>query len=659
MQEYQLQVEKITGQANERATGSVFSSRVSFVDGSIGTLVSCVLVSGERGNEVRNIFDAAIKKLEGADNGSLDVLKNATSASGNFVAANNIEASFIHVLFYKNAAYIGRFGEKVKIYIFEPPKSLELVFEHGSGPIKAGQLYLVATEKFLSSFNLNEYFSVSEINVEEAVDGLATEISAKSDSAEIAAALVYVKVNSTTSESEGRVVSEKITSEEILKGQDQFESSVKQENYLDTSHEIAASAPSRVEEPEVASRLGTSQASESSFGPSSDELLAQDKSQKTATIASGFKSSIAKVFGAIFSEISKLRRGDIRALFRLRRNVIAIAVLVLLILGASVFFTLRNNENRQNTSEFNKYLETASSKFEEGLALLELNRQRAREIFIEADESVKKALNLMPDDKKAMDLASKIASKLKDTASQAKVNLQTLTEVDSILVALSKSNGGLVGTSDGVVFQIDVKSKETRKVDGVKGARSGFVFDNNAFVFDGSDISKVDLASGKSEKVIEGEKALDIAVFLGNVYLLSNDQIYKYTPFEGGYAKTIDYLSERRQFSEKSRFVIDGSIWVTNGTEILEYLRGEAQDFAISGLTGNIGKFTEIYTDSDSENIYAIDSENGALLVIGKDGIYKEAYQAAEFANAADLVVDEAAGKFYIAVGSKVLEGGL
>lgn len=664
MEDFQLQIEKITGQADSKASTAVFSARVSFGDSSIGTLVSCILVKGDKGGEVKNIFDAAMRKLEVAESGSLDLLKRATEASTDYVNAGSIEASFVHCLFYKNASFIGKSGDRVKVWVYEPPKSIELAFSHGSGPLRSGQLYLIPTEKFLSSFDLSEYLNQDEVNVEEIVDGLATEISAKNERSEIAAALVHVKGGTET------VKDTKDSDEEIRRGQDQFNVEGEKKP-LDTAHEIAAPPTSNVPPPpDVVGASGPKVVdSEHATSANEDSAVSQDSSKSREAVVpqgqggvlsrgSGVVKLLSKIPGAIFSEIANLRRGNIKAIFRLRRNIVMVAVAVLLILAGSAFFTLRGNENRQTANEFNKILESATAKYEEGLALLDLNRERARGIFIEADNEVKKALEIMPKDEKALDLAGKISAKLADISSQTAVGFETVYESGSPFVSLSLANGDLVGVVSGKVYVVDVESGGASEVDGVEGAKSGIVYDNKAFIFDGSSVYRIDLAAGEGEKIVEGETSKDLSVFLGNIYLLGSDQIFKYVPVEDGYAQSINYLNEKEQFSTNSSFVIDGSIWVTNGGEVFKYLRGEKQDFAISGVTTS-SKLGEIYTDSEAENLYVVDIENSTLLVIDKDGVYKKSYQASEFAIASDLVVDEEAGKFYISVGSKVLEGNL
>ena len=649
MEDVNLQIEKITGQANDAACCGVFSSRVSFGDGTIGTLVSCILVKGagssDGAKQVKEIFDLANKKLEGAQSGSLDILKRAGEISKEYTSSKNLDASFSLILFYKSASYIFRSGSKVKVWVYLGAGAQELSFENGSGHLKEGQIILIATEKFLSSFDLSDTLKEEDVNLEEVVDGLATEISAKGDQSEIGAALVLVKEGA-----DAKVAIEDTQDEEVEK--------VDEDTQLDTSHEIAAAEPaiieaSAVEQPD----------SESSFeheANKSDLLFDTNESQKTEPKSRPKLGRLLPTIArAIGSEVSKLRRGDIRAIFRLKRNIVAGALVVLLVLALSAFFTLRGNADRQTQSEFNTYLSSASSKYEEGLALLGLNQEKARGILIEADSAVKGALEIEPKDEQALALESKISAKLKETENLASVNFSTVVEVDGQLVSLSKNGENLVGLTGGKVHLIDVASQSADEIDGQSGARSAFVYDSKAFIFDGKDVNRVDLATGASDKIIEGQQAQDINVFLGNVYLLGADQIFKYVPIENGYAQSVNYLNQKEQFSTNSRLVIDGSIWVSSGSEVFQYLRGDKQGFAISGLSTPVGNLGLIYTDSQVENIYVVDSQNSALLVINKDGVYTKAYQSAEFAGASGLVVDEDNGKFYVAVGSKVLEGEL
>ncbi|OGD83374.1 hypothetical protein A3G14_02920 [Candidatus Curtissbacteria bacterium RIFCSPLOWO2_12_FULL_38_9] len=633
MEEINLQIEKITGQASERASCGVFSARVSFGDGTIGTLVSCILVkgagSGDGATVVKDIFDLANKKLEGAQTGSLEALKQASESSREFTSSKNLDASFSLTLFYKNASYISRSGDKVKVWVFANSNSQELSFGHGSGHLKNGQIILIATEKFLSSFDISDILKEEGVNLEEIVDGLATEISAKDDQGEIGAALVLVKESESA---EAGVAADDEKEEEISEETSTAVDDGEGTQELDTSHEIAPPDAAIVESHIAASDT--------------------EKSQPGALASlSKFKNPIFAPGIFVKNKITNINIAS----FKNRKTVVVLGAVALLILAGSALFSLKGGADREKINEFRGYLDSASAKYEEGFALIDLNREKARGIFIEADGEIKKALGIKPEDEEARALEAKIAAKLKETESLASVDFSTISEVNGSLVSLSKGDDSLVGVTESALYVIDVGGETTAEFDGKSGTRDSAVYDNNVFVFDGKSVWRIDLVGGAGEEIFGGHEAQDISVFLGNVYLLGSDQIYKYVPVEGGYAESANYLNEKEKFSTSSKFTIDGSIWVTNGSNVFKYLRGDKQDFTISGLLDAAGEFGEIYTDNNIDNVYVIDKTNSAMLVVGKDGVYKKAYQSADFGKASGLVVDEETGKFYIAGGNKVL----
>ncbi|KKR50578.1 MAG: hypothetical protein UT84_C0010G0001, partial [Candidatus Curtissbacteria bacterium GW2011_GWA1_40_16] len=353
--------------------------------------------------------------------------------------------------------------------------------------------------------------------------------------------------------------------------------------------------------------------------------------------------SITLIFKAVWGEIKRLRRGDIRATLRLKRNIVIVAFLVLLVLSFSAFMTIRSQRDREKLAQFNDHMKNASAKFVEGDAILELNRDRARNALAEAGDEVKAALALIPGNTDAKLLADKISQKLKDTENVSTVDFQTFAGIGEPLVGLSNTPKGLVVFSADKMYQLDGDGKIGDKAEVGNNVGAG------VFSF----------GLEKPKDVADGGSAFDISVFLGNIYLLDPGQIAKYVPVEGGYAKSVDYLNNPEQFSKNSHFVIDGLVWVTNGKSINKYMRGAKEDFSISGLLDSNGEFGEIYTTADSDNLYVVDVSNSALLVIKKDGVYQKAYQSGEFAKSSAVIVDESAGKMYVVAGSKVLAGAL
>ena len=185
---------------------------------------------------------------------------------------------------------------------------------------------------------------------------------------------------------------------------------------------------------------------------------------------------------------------------------------------------------------------------------------------------------------------------------------------------------------------------------------------DSAYILTGDAVFEVDLGVGRQsepKKIVAGQVADDLVVFLGNIYLLSFEGIAKFVPIEAGYSGPQVYLDEKVKFAPDSTMAIDGSVWVASGNKIFKFLRGVRQDFEISGLTSTAGEFGMIYTNADLDNLYVVDRINAALLVIDKNGVYQKVYQAEEFGKAADLVVDEVGERMYLAIDNKILEAGL
>jgi len=613
MVEFSLKIEKIAGLAGEKSACGVFTKRLTLSDGTLGVIVSLVLVTDGNGEDLqtvlRDIFELSTKKLESAnlEEGILGAVRLAEEATKEYVSGD-LKIHFAQLFFYKDVCYITRNGEKIKILVFDPPKQAEISFESGSGPIKMGQIYLVATEKFLSLFDVGVFTKEAQIDLEEIIDGLATEVSSEDDQSQIGAGFVLVK----SEEEEGSKGSEGTEGIEGPEG---------------------SKEPNETEDSETVERP-----------------------QRRVLNPMLF---VLRVIRRVFLEIKSLKRGDIRAILTLKRNIMIVAFVIILVLVVSAIFTLKQRNEREKMARFNAYLGQASSKFTEGLAVIELNKSRAREILTEADKQIKLALEINKNDEKAQGLEGDILAKLKETETTASVSFQTFYEGSEPINSFSILGKRVVAIGGNKILVIDTSEKKADEIEGPENAVKGFAYSDSAFVLAGDKIFKVDLIKEKSEEVGQIENAYDLCVFLGNVYLVTGDQIAKFVPVEGGYSRSGDYLNEKMDMSTDSRLAIDGLVWLTKGDKIFKFLRGARQDFEISGLTGANFEFGEIYTNANLDSLYVVDRANSALLVISKDGVYQKAYQSAEFGKASDLVISDDGTKMYLSVDSKILEAAL
>lgn len=637
MAEMTVSVEKITGKPKSEVASRVFVKRVTLADATVGTLVSCLLAHGEgadRADVLSAIFEIAERKLEGAEEGILAALEATALPTKNY--NSSLEISLVHAFFYEDVCYIVKIGNEVKVLVFDPPKSTEIKFESGSGPISGGQLYLFATEAFLSTFDTSVLAQDAELDFGDIIDGIATEIAGEENQSEVGAAFVSVKGEQVAE------VAKKV--EETVGVEGQSDEGAKQGEETMT---VDATAESERGDEEEAKETEEEQ------GTEDVEKVYEIVPGKTTGQQTGVLSGIA---ARISTEFGRLVHGDIGAI---RRNIVAVAVVVVLVLAISVGFTLYKKSEGERQARFREHMSAASAKYSEAVAVAELNKSRARDILIEADREVKFALEIRSEDSEAKKLAGDIEQKLKETETTATVELSEVVDLADSVVSLSISGNNLAAVSDGKVYEVNLATKDTTDVTSDGGVQVGVVFDGRAFLSSGEKIYRIDIADEKHVDVGERSGGLDIGVFAGNVYVLSENSITKFVPIEAGYSLGTEYLNSPETFTPGSHFAIDGSIWVSAGGKILKFTRGEKESFEISGLVGGVGEFSLIYTTPDLDNLYVVDLTNSALLVISKEGVYKGVLQSPEFSRASDLVVDETEERVYISSGSKVLEASI
>lgn len=639
MSEFKLKLEKIVGPASEGAICGVFKKSVPVAETS-ATLISCfsLSTSGEVDGKVilSDLVELISNKFDevGGGEGPLDILRAGSIAAGNYVSSKHLKVSFVNVLFYEEACYFSREGDSVKFFVFRAPKKVEISFKDGSGPVREGQIYLLATNAFLKVFDIDELASEAGVDLEGVIDGISTDISEEKNKAEIAAAFVEVKS----------------PEEEAKHRRDETLENVK---------------AVETEELGTVSEAGGDEGGTEAVGQREEVLqddldiqenprfkIVQAFLEKASGYLSGFLHRVSKEMGA-------LKRGDGGAIVRLRKKLVFVSIILLLVLGSSGLVAYKGKIRDQKKQEAAAYIASASTKYSEALAILGLNKSRAREILVEADKDVKAALSIDKNDEKAIKLSADIITKLKETESLANVNFKTVLEKEGKAVGLSISDKNLYAVYEDNIYSVALAGGKAEEEAEVESADDGLVSSGDAVVSDSGKIEKIKLSDGKKTEIGDVSGLSDLGVFVTNVYALSPDKIEKFVPVEAGYVSGGNYLSEKMNFENTARLSIDGNVWVASGGNIYKFLRGEKQNFEISGLTGGNSSFGEIYTNAEIDNLYVVDRANSALLVIGKDGVYKKAYQADEFGQAKGIAVNTDESKVYIAVGNKVLETSL
>lgn len=172
-------------------------------------------------------------------------------------------------------------------------------------------------------------------------------------------------------------------------------------------------------------------------------------------------------------------------------------------------------------------------------------------------------------------------------------------------------------------------------------------------------ITQINLSSGTNKQISDNapqsSNIADIKVYDQNLYLLNNatQDVEKYAG--SSYSKS-SYFKNSTHFQTKpTSIAIDGSIWIIEQSgNIHKFTRGVEQPFTVSGLSSPFGPHTLIYTDVGYDDLYILDKDNNRIVVVGKDGTYKNQYQLAELKNASSFSVYESGKIAYFVTNNKL-----
>jgi hypothetical protein len=87
--------------------------------------------------------------------------------------------------------------------------------------------------------------------------------------------------------------------------------------------------------------------------------------------------------------------------------------------------------------------------------------------------------------------------------------------------------------------------------------------------------------------------------------------------------------------------VILGYIDLKNNGEIIKLSKGIKQNFSIQGLEPALKNGGKIWTYTDLNYIYILDSLEKRIIIIDKNGNLKSQIKAGEFEKPSDMVIDE------------------
>lgn len=354
---------------------------------------------------------------------------------------------------------------------------------------------------------------------------------------------------------------------------------------------------------------------------------------------------------------------------------LVVAVILILIIGSGVGYQIKVSRDKKTQAEFNRLMQEAKDAFEGAKGLASLNPADAKTKLDSSKDLVNKALSLKPKSADAGNLKARIESESPSILQQSSVSdFPVFLDLDlikknfrAVQMSLSKGKLLLLDPSTKTLVTVDLDKKSNEILAGSeKLGEATFASLNGglAFVYSGDKgFLKVDTTNSKITTVAKSDKEWgeikDIYGFAGNVYALDTgkNMIWKYLPAADGYSDKREYLNSntKADLGAAIRMQIESSIYVLkSGGEILRFTKGEKDNFSFSGLPEGVKDPKSIFTSSDTENLYVLDSGNSRLVILTKIGAYKGQITGSKFATATDLVVDELDKNVYLLEGSKI-----
>lgn len=359
-------------------------------------------------------------------------------------------------------------------------------------------------------------------------------------------------------------------------------------------------------------------------------LKKENQSEEKVEYAKEIKSIPPSNFFSLFSSLLKKTSLLSPQLNHTKKMFLTIAFIVVIIFILSIFFSIKKQNDTKIKNAFQNVYFPAQQKYDEGQSLLTLNKNLAKEDFLSSKKVLSDALPQFKKDseeyKKIKNLINKIDEGIKETSGVLNTNIQKVDKQSSKLLSFAIINS----TSKSYLYTQD---------------------ENNIYVISMHDVKMIDKSNLEKAKTIiknqEDWQSIDgFAVYLGNIYILDkkSNQILKYVNAGNDKFSKSEYFAEdsKHDLSNAVSMTIDGSIWILykNGA-IQKFTKKELQSFKTPTFDKPLTNALHIVTDVDMNNLYILDPINKRVIVIGKDGTFKEQYVNNQLEKAKNLEILE------------------
>ena len=165
----------------------------------------------------------------------------------------------------------------------------------------------------------------------------------------------------------------------------------------------------------------------------------------------------------------------------------------------------------------------------------------------------------------------------------------------------------------------------------------------------------------KEEKISisEGAQVLSIQTYLTYLYLLDgkNRQIYRYPRANEGFGEKNNWLKEALEINPENfsnvQMIINENIFLSQKETLEKFFRGKKENFQIEETATPI-KFNDIYSATDSQNIFVLDKDNSRIIKLNLEGNILRQYAHKNIKESIAFTIDEEKNKAYFTTENSV-----
>ncbi|XOU94663.1 MAG: hypothetical protein ACNFW9_01210 [Candidatus Kerfeldbacteria bacterium] len=352
------------------------------------------------------------------------------------------------------------------------------------------------------------------------------------------------------------------------------------------------------------------------------------------------------------------------------------AIVIAFVLAQSIFSSAMSQQNQEESIEFDRSISQISQNILKAEAALSYgNEDGAKDLLFEAQDILTElAKNDKNDQIKITELQSDIAIQLEKTrhiANMAATNIVDFSTVDS---TASINNFTVIDdiiyaydSSKKTIYSADIESGEIKSYpqEEIENTfqysteyNNNLVLFNNANGLDEFNSQSNTISSLQFNLPTDDVNIIDMNSYENRVYFLdiNKGQIYRSTRTSNGYNQASEWLQDSSDLRNGLSIAIDGNVYVSlsNG-QVLRLFQGAKQEWALAKIDPLLESANQIWTNSDTDNIFVLDTKGNRIIEFTKDGKLVNQYVSDSFNNMKSISTDWKNKKTYILNGNSIL----